>query len=149
MDTSIKYIEMCNVKEIQDLWIPEYGDFYIDNHDTRRVIGTRIEKEFSSDRPLPIPFTWLPRQDQLQEIMKGTHTIGSLIKDLAEFYDPESVCPDTNDIDRKCKCQYIGKSRRLLFDSIEQFQLALSMDELYKKEWDGKRWISKEVVIDD
>lgn len=139
MDTSEKYIELCKqATEIQNAWIPEYGDFYADRQ-TIRNVGTRHEKEFVCKRPLPIPFVWLPRIDQLQSMLKNTHTLGAILQGLYSFYDTDEFCPEESTY-KECKCEEIGILRRKMFDSIEQFQLAFLMDELYKKEWTGTEW---------
>lgn len=143
MDTSKKYIEMCKtVKEIQDKWMPEYGDFYEDHHNIRKTIGTLAEKEFISRRPLPLPFIWIPRQDQLQEILSETCTLKFFIGGLHEFFDPESLCPGADGEYPPCsKCQETGKERRMTYKTMEQWWLAFVMSELYTKKWNGIEWV--------
>jgi hypothetical protein len=44
----------------------------------------------------------------------------------------------------KCNCASAGIERRKGFETVEQFVLAYVMDELYKKQWSGQRWVSRE-----
>ena len=68
---------------------------------------------------------WLPRQDQLQEMMEQPN-----IKILWGsfnwiFQKPHNVVPS-----------YSEK-----FTSLEQAWLAFVMDKLYNKKWDNKKWV--------
>ncbi len=87
---------------------------------------------------------WLPRQDQLQEMLKGSHTIVAIIQGLHWFCDPDHFCPDNDNEHKNCKCYEIGIERRKMFKTIEQFTLAFVMDELYKKKWNGSEWIKRD-----
>lgn len=158
MDTSDKYIKMCQaVEEIQELWEFEEGSFYQTRFDEsdgeifngKTVItalcdscnvidsyGSTTVSEYSPKGR----YVWLPRQDQLQEIMADyiakeqemvktrtdlmqafldfTHWLGT------QYYKREYVCLPTN-----------------VFSSGEQLWLAFVMKEIYNKVWDGEEWI--------
>jgi len=76
MDVSSEYVKMCRAaKEIQDLWTPKLGDYCIDMGDTW-IIGNDDTRKYvtwakSHD-------TWLPRQDQLQDMMFTTKDITAM-----------------------------------------------------------------------
>ena len=132
MDKSEQNIKMCeSAKEIQKL--------VQDNFD-----GTCGSKEdFWGYSERKDRLVWLPRQDQLQEMLKDTHTLGAIIQGLYWFYEPEHFCPDNDNDIINCNCESIGKERRKIFNTIEQFTLAFVMDELYNKEWNGEDEWSK------
>ena len=160
MDTTEKYRAMCEkAKELQNKHTLKIGDYVVRfwrSHEAGGRIGnsagngivdwvsgdshTIIGDEWSHYRDEAI---WLPYQDQLQEAMKESHTMGAMIQDLYWFYEPEHFCPDRDNDYIECKCEEIGTARRKMFTSIEQFWLAVVMDELYKKEWSGSEWILK------
>lgn len=133
MDTTEQYIKMCeSSKEIQKLV----------QHNLDNTYGSKEDFWGYSDRKGRL--VWLPRQDQLQKMLKNTHTMGAIIQGLYWFYEPEQFCPDTDNKYRECKCSSTGIERRGIFETIEQVTLAFVMDELYKKKWNGSEWINDE-----
>lgn len=86
---------------------------------------------------------FLPSQNYLQKMLENTHTLGAIIQGLYWFYDPEHFCPNDDDI-IACDCESIGKERRKMFNTIEQFTLAFVMNELYEKHWNGSVWIKND-----
>lgn len=99
MDTSETYVKMCEkAEEIQkQKQLFDVEDFYYDN-------------------------TWLPRQDQLQEmVLKPANTrIDSIYRYISFLGIFMATC--------------------LLFDSLEKYQLAFVMKEKYGKIWNGGEW---------
>ena len=156
MDKSEKYIEMCKQAiEVQRLWKRDDGDFaYTDGDLDSYPQGTRIiwhskmtnsgYHDWDSNWYIPEGCVWLPRQDQLQEILKESHSMGTMIQDLYWFYDPEHFCPESDNEFRVCTCEQKGVERRTHFSTIEQLWLAVVMDEIYKKEWNGIEWLPKD-----
>lgn len=158
MDTSKKYILMCEkAKEIQETWCPKEGDhrdLVWSNWDGLSgkykgkgrvwIANLNTWKEFRHSNNGVEWFkkfcTWLPRQDQLQEMLSETHMLCAKISMFHDFYDPERSCPE---IDPCKKCQKIGKYRRSTFRTMEQLWLGFVMSELYKKRWDDKKkdWV--------
>ncbi len=103
MDISETYIKMCDCEEMQ-----QDTAYLLDGSDFRTPSGT-----------------WLPRQDQLQE-MAFSNTSGTdhkMIRELNVFYDYW----DENGIPT-------------IFFSWEQLWLAFVMKERYDKTWNGKEW---------
>ncbi len=146
MDTSETYIKMCETAtEIQPhldndgvggTWVggnilyhvapmnqPHDRDGYYQVTDERAIrqcksCGNREEYVKASKA------IWLPRQDQLQEMVGG---------------NPESLINDLNDwlewIDFTIYNEYAKQ-----FTSMEQLWLAFVMKEKYNKTWDGEQW---------
>ena len=106
MDTSEQYIKMCEkAKEIQG---QRWGHITDDN--------------FWDNQRLPWA-VWLPRQDQLQEMVKEKFTgwtYPGVLNKLQKF------------------CFEIS-----YYNSMEQLWLAFVMKEKYSKVWDGENWIKK------
>jgi len=140
MDTSKEYIEMCKkAEEIQELWNPSIGDWYFGRGHYYEIIP-HFKNEFEVfilcdydsegghfhlepnhiDKSIEI---WLPRQDQLQEMVGGT----SLWKIVS--------------IHRHC--HLIDTHVPSASSSMEQLWLAFVMKEKYDKTWDGKDWIPR------
>ncbi len=135
MDTSETYTKMCEkAEEIQALrrekhnletgkWKP--GDFWFHIFDKCAHIVDEYRDAWS-DIPLyihhPIECFWLPRQDQLQEMI--TRDVCWSICDLtARFYD------------------FLKSLEPLIpFSSMEQLWLAFVMKERYNKTWDSDSW---------
>jgi len=117
MDFSKKYIKMCEkAEEIQKEWLnrlPHPADFVW--WAKKGVICTFIESGEGYK-------VWLPRQDQLQEMVRDRW--GSWTGLLEEFGE------------------YV-KSKRWLDDTPEMYWLAFVMKELYNKIWDEEKeeWV--------
>jgi hypothetical protein len=120
MDTSKEYIKMCDCEEIQGFWEPQSGDYIKLPKDGWIVCtGCVPAKEWKDD-------LWLPRQDQLQEMIKDKFRDNDEL--LCEFYD----C---------CFGGIVGdefKKRNEM--SLEQLWLAFIMKEKFNKTWDKDKW---------
>ncbi len=107
MDNSKIYIKMCKkAEEIQEL--RKHGE-----HDYYGNTSNGIHR------------CWLPRQDQLQEMVwreNAQHT-------LLDFYNGAGGLFNE------------GQKYWLQFISMEQLWLAFVMKEKYNKVWNGKEWI--------
>lgn len=103
MDTSKEYIEMCEkATEIQKIGKRYLGVF--------PNIPTDIFRAGKVDA-----FVWLPRQDQLLEMIKG------------DFIET---------------CDYIGhfSERFIELKTPEKILLKIVMEETYHKQWTGENW---------
>jgi len=112
MDVSSEYVKMCEkAVEIQAL-APKPtilgGNFW---HYPEGATGA--------------PIVWLPRQDQLQEMLFDTEHIFARVVLLKEFV-------------RQNERYILNKMR-----SFEQLWLAFVMQERYSKIWNGEDWIKK------
>ena len=130
MDTSKEYIEMCEkATEIQEGWKPNEGDFSRDGSggifiiDGWSIGGFRKFRKDNSDQ-----HAWLPRQDQLQEMIMETGHISNYFTLMRMF---------TN-ITCGSKMHFYHTLKTL-----EQLWLAFVMKELYQKIWKDHEWISE------
>jgi hypothetical protein len=128
MDTSEKYIKMCNCEGIWGYKTKlDFGDYYVDyeygkpkvelvSHPNGRL---RLYSEH-----------WLPRQDQLQEMVlakeryQSDFRVGDLSRDLVGF------------IDWLLDAGLFSK----VGGSMEQLWLAFVMKEKWNKVWSGEEW---------
>ena len=123
MDTTKQYILMCEkAKEIQELPMKKNGNFYVD---FMGDICVYIEKDndwnWQKNKEI-----WLPRQDQLQDILKDTHwTIYGYLEQITKFMS------DYGSIDW----------------SWEQIWLGFLMKEKYNKIWNGTDWVKEKVCL--
>lgn len=150
MDFSSLYFNMCKkAQELQQEWKPEDFDFYIlkqeddnygmcglDRSDIQIVdIGYseadvnsfeyKTEYDYYKTRCI-----WMPRQDQLQEIMEPDKSkVYLIIEDVIKqkYYDSSK-----NDFFTATD----------LYSSMEQLWLAYVMKDKFGKIWDGNQWIT-------
>ena len=117
MDTSETYIKMCNCEEIQGqvpTW--EMTDFY----------GQRVLRKNGEIMGYEFPGPWLPRQDQIQEMMLG---INKYWERIFPFMFNERLF-------------FWNKKHGIQGEktSMEQLWLAFYMHEKHGKVWDGDKW---------
>ena len=146
MDTSETYIQMCDCEEIQgkhDLETHdslEDGDFFAQEVLKDRPKGVFVFKELCPYcEPSPgIKITWLPRQDQIQEMWDDWPTI--IIMHHGGEYLIE-MKPEGEVIDEKGFREMFGK---YYARSLEQAWLMLYMHQKHKKTWDKDKWVDLE-----
>ena len=128
MDTSLEYIKQCDCEEIQNSWGIDLGDFYTRDYniDILSFKGCLILRE---DKTALGHVLWLPRQDQLQKMVK-VHPFELLDK----FH---SFCMWDE--------QFEEKREKLGAISMEQLWLAFVMSELHHKVWDNEAWVKREI----
>jgi hypothetical protein len=159
MDKSDKYIKMCQLAvEIQKDYNPTIGDFVYFNGMKEiedMIVSEGEEWQNGALRPWAIydssfgeiiptkeqlqKTVWLPRQDQLQEMIKEYYTIKG-------HYAIENLTHDFNDfVGIDCPESYLIKNPQTgefqitifdFFNSMEQLWLAFVMRILYNKVWD-------------
>ena len=139
MDTSKQYIKMCEkAEEIQKILDGDFGD------DDDRVVaykptphrpqggGWLVKFSWPYECPLDEYFVYLPRQDQLQEMVHidgvcdGVQFMARLDR-FDCFVWPEEMGDSVN-------LNYVA--------SMEQLWLAFVMKELYRKAWSGEEWLT-------
>lgn len=126
MDTSKEYVEMCRkAVEIQQLKQYVDGCYYSDVYSGKQyvsIVCNSCEIEYGGDMEFSDTAVWLPRQDQLQEIM-----------DVSGIDDLESI--------------FHAWYQEILIDkgykktTFEQLWLAFVMKEKFNKIWNGKDWL--------
>jgi hypothetical protein len=122
MDTSEIYIEMCRqAEEIQDLQSHLFGDFRY-NHVFNDI---QIINYHSSMDDQEI-YTWLPRQDQLQEIVFREPNPFIMLGRIFNFV--------------RRNFQQGDEDLKKLSTTWEQLWLAFVMKEKFNKTWNGEDW---------
>ena len=136
MDRTETFIKMVDCPEIQDKWYPFVGDVFLHREngkvETNPIYKTTIDWMKGEESLIPIAITWpewknrflwLPRQDQLQEMISIYPT-----QFRADSSVPwHSFLADDITVEGK-------------FDSMEQLWLAFVMKEKYNKVWNGEEW---------
>jgi len=128
MDKSSPYIKMCeSAKVIQKKWEPEFGDFFVSMSlgmdSPCQTITSDLEKKAAYLKT--IKAVWLPRQDQLQEVVIENYATSL---DLAIAFS--NVLMGDN-------ASYFDK-----FDSMEKLWFSFIMLEQYKRKWHEGEWVS-------
>jgi len=139
MDTSETYIKMCDCDEIQSqrkrisdwngkLWMfNEDGDF-VTNAKLAKLGSERATRATNGKNSPKL--VWLPRQDQLQEMVTDTIDCPSH-SSCAIFINVGHRIHQWCDDDFNYWIQ---------FTSMEQLWLAFVMKEKYNKLWTGEKW---------
>ena len=131
MDTSKKYIKMCDCPEIQERWdiTKARGDFVIDDENPNDILICNGYHDFSDGNKHTWGRTgWLPRQDQVQEMAGIPISAWGLFYGWV-FEKDENHREPWQD-----------------FTTGEQLWLAFYMYENHQKIWDSKKeqWIKSE-----
>jgi len=123
-DTSETYIKMCDCEEIQSLWDGCTDDFVWGDAHGVIVTGYHDEdgKWLRGENPI-----WLPRQDQLQEMVVTHKTRWGFDKLVSDFYDTIIL-----------QGAFTENHATI---SMEQLWLAFVMKEKHNKVWTGNEWI--------
>ena len=131
MDTSKEFILMCEkAVEIQKEWKYELGDFIRETGFGNVMIINAVCEALKKTKHL---HTWLPRQDQLQEMVYKIPRKDTLL----EFW---GTWIDRFEEFRESPCAERFDGGNLFLKSMEQLWLAFVMKEKYNKVWDGKEW---------
>jgi len=132
MDTSETYIKQCEkAEEIQESWQALKHDLYVYREDDLKFHIHMVRQDYIPQYLTKYPvYVWLPRQDQLQEMVGATS-----LWDLNHRYSRWLY-----DVDDVGLCDFHIKHEHE-FSSMEQLWLAFVMKELYNKVWDGESWL--------
>ena len=127
MDKSSQYIKMCeSAKAVQKQWKPELGDFFVSMSlgltSACQSITSDLEKKASYLKT--IKAVWLPRQDQLQEMV------------IDKYATPWDLAIAFSNLLMDDKTSYFDN-----FDSMEKLWLVFIMLEKYKKKWKEGSWV--------
>lgn len=126
MDTTKEYIEMC--RELPDEIIKErewefYDTVYLEDLKSTRTVT--LKYHFSHIVP-DYDSVWLPRQDQLQEMIDDIFSNREIVPLTAKLHDV---------------CIHLIQKHNFNGRTMEQLWLAFVMHEQYGKTWNGKVWI--------
>ncbi len=139
MDTSEQYIKMCEEAEgIQPHEEWQDGDYFFHELKIAESCGYKkgVFVEHISDytmhdahrskgnRHLNKRWIWLPRQDQLQEM-------------VCEDWGLQTICTRLEEFSKASD----GGVSITISGSMEQLWLAFVMKEKFNKTWDGERWV--------
>jgi len=142
MDNSETYIKMCDCPEIQENCKMLVGDYFIDMSQRASVtihnvdVGMRLclINILDGIREMDTNDIWLPRQDQIQEMLPNyghfERHINALLGFIEWFQSEVKVYPKRSnyeDLEKK-------------YASSEQLWLAFYMHEKHSKIWDGNKW---------
>jgi hypothetical protein len=127
MDKSSNYIKICeSAKVIQKQWKPEFGDFFVSMSlgltSPCQSVTSDLEKKVSYLKT--IKAVWLPRQDQLQEMV------------IEKYATPWDLAIAFSNVLMGDNASYFEQ-----FDSMEKLWLAFIMLEKYKKKWKDGEWL--------
>ena len=131
MDCGEVYIKMCEKAEEIQTHKFEYGDWFAFPSNSK-FSGCGVVTEQTIN---VCNVVWLPRQDQLQEmICPKQECLCSLTQDFFRFvYEEDGRLP-------------LGKNNlnaiEAHYTSMEQLWLVVLMRKKYNKIWDGENWIS-------
>ena len=139
MDTSETYIKMCDCPEIQKLspgdkellLIIQRGKPYWDKKGNCFFRPYPEMPTWISGISQPI---WLPRQDQIQEMLDPKPYPGMFLK-FVKFLGWDGISWDSHN--------YPNWGNISCFSSMEQLWLAFLMKEKFNKSWNGKEWCEK------
>ena len=134
-----EYIKMCDCPEIQKLWDKSDGDFVYQDGGVdaiksrwwyqRPYFYTDMVGESDCWDEVGSEAIWLPRQDQLQEMVAGVlEGLQAKVQDVANWIHPRRA--DMPDYPKQC-------------ESMEQLWLAYVMKERFGKTWSGSEWLDK------
>lgn len=147
MDTSKEYIDMCRkAVELQDLWEPMEGDFILNTSATplppskRFIYVNYLQQPFCNSphweliTTMPHPFLiWLPRQDQLQNIIQDFVLEVPNIKAGVCYWSNQFL-----ELNEFLNIPIDGEPP----ESWEQVWLSFAMYKLFNKTWENGAWKS-------
>ena len=111
---------MCKkAPEIQEMWKPAWGDFVHYDGYTHAAIKVYKEEDFEEE-----PIIWLPRQDQLQNMIE--------VLDITELFDKFFEYYTLN--------WTIRSDSWWKTSSFEQLWLAFVMNKVHNKQWKNETW---------
>ena len=146
MDTSEKYIKMCDCPEIQDSWVDHHwGDFVCYDHEADYTNGyTHAITNVLSTHRNRDDYVWLPRQDQLQDMVDGSvyQTPDGIMHAMLRWMrDPWGfgAMPFPKELD---KIEYWYEEYIYNLETREQLWLAFVMYKKHNKTWNGEQWNS-------
>jgi hypothetical protein len=132
MDTTPEYVKMCQqATEIQEAWAPDEGDFVLMDNGVNCIgdyilsCGVAVDQGCDCCSMEWTFSAWIPRQDQLQEMIEWTPKRLWVECQILDVPDYVFALPDYA---KECK-------------SWEQLWLAFVMNERYGKTWNGEEWV--------
>jgi hypothetical protein len=134
MDVTETYLMMCDgAEEIQELnpMRGYRGRLACPGVDEQGNFGWCFLTKDSTERRKRYRVIWLPRQEQLQDLLPHHGRFVTLENAFNHWLQ---------DTTEKDWTQYQGNAQTCPFFSMEQLWLAFVMKEKYGKTWDGEKW---------
>ena len=132
MDNSENYIKMCEKSaEIQDAYAGQCNSWFALKK--RNGVYVVLTEQTISQCVLPCTIIWLPRQDQLQEMVEDN-----------DYWEIRRY-PVSGRLDNEFPYEliiYSDSVETIRCATMEQLWLAFIMHELYGKRWNGTDWVS-------
>ena len=138
MDCGTEYIKMCDCEEIQKQRVKSNGDFEVRFKNGVGTVEVYHHREITAHYK-PENHLWLPRQDQLQEMVDVTVWDLDLPKPIALVEWINSVLFHNFPDGSTATNTYYEQ-----FASMEQLWLAFVMKEKYHQVWNGDKWVWEE-----
>jgi len=150
------YIKMCDCPEIQEQWKLKKGDRFsfvgkihiLADYEIDALNGRKTDTDCYNEVVKSMGghfvdhwnecrdgFTWLPRQDQIQEMLPLYDHPSTLAVFFGVFCANKEMYEG---VYAKKGYGFVDK-----FISMEQLWLAFYMYEKHKKTWDGKKWVEE------
>lgn len=138
MDTSKEYINICEkAEEIQELWNWSDGDFV--HSKDRRNYSIHIIEQDMRDHFNQKEYIWLPRQDQLQEILSEDEAIYVILTEFNEFAFGEHDYHEILVSHQSYPILLLNWAEK--GTGFEVLWLAFFMKKKYNKIWNYEDWI--------
>jgi len=142
MDTLKTYVRMCDHPKIQQSRNLQVGDFYFSSIENEVLIsyieyhqGYIVKHPEQWDYLNGRKIIWLPRQDQIQEIiLNSTDKFDTSIRQITLLCNFAYFCGARNEDAQGRSNVSIRK------ESLEVLWLAFYMYLIHKKTWDGDEW---------
>lgn len=136
MDVGSEYVKMC--EKAEEIQKPYYeclpGDwYYIWGYSNGiKIANGAIQPLGVTDKEIPSDSVWLPRQDQLQELVPEFIEKAGFVAPIASHFADFAVACANNPL-------YWS------LETFEQLWLAFVMEEKYQKVWQKKDWIKENI----
>lgn len=141
MDKSEEYIKMCQqANEIREGWRAKTGDYFSETVDGKSV-GVHIHPTGDA---LFVCDVWLPKQDQLQDMLKLplVSERKECLLDAIIGYTFDHKYEEWKDTIMTLVYDDDESHYEPIFNSMEQLWLAIVMVGKYNKVWNGEDWVS-------
>ena len=132
MDTTETYIKMCDCPEIQGLAPDKHEAIIVFSlrNDITAYHASSVWANLDNNDAI-----WLPRQDQLQEMVYNPFPFSILASLMRFVFESESTRGLGTGLSGKLNPSYVHS-----FTSMEQLLLAFIMKEKFNKTWNGSGW---------
>lgn len=123
MDTSGTYIKMCNCPKIQKQAQYKVYNYFVSIQTLQLRCSHLADYDYMKNMNMlheEAEYIWLPRQDQIQEMLCPKAGVAYFTSNLFEWLE---------------------KPRQYQPKSMEQLWLCLYMHENHNLKWDGEKWI--------